>query len=238
MTAMNKKHASGAAKLQRKASACAGRAANRSKNDAREEQKAYVRSLSDGELMRRLGIAADTPTALQQAHGTTQEPDANEVRERNKAIKARAQKATGVTSEEVATSLAVQAAAIPVAGNVGGGPERARTIVQAAVEMLEQIKPEGALQSMLAAQMIGVHNTAIKFLMRATDENQTFEGADANVLRATRLMRLFSEQLQGLASLRGQTGQQKVTVEHVHVYEGGQAIVGSVGTPRGEGNGN
>lgn len=51
--------------------------------------------------------------------------------------------------------------------------------------MLEQIKPEGALQSMLAAQMIGVHNTAIKFLMRATDENQTFEGADANVLPAT-----------------------------------------------------
>jgi hypothetical protein len=27
-------------------------------------------------------------------------------------------------------------------------------------------------------------------------------------------------------------------VEHVHVYEGGQAIVGSVGTPLGEGNGN
>lgn len=157
MTAMNKKHAINPPKA---------RAANRSKNDAREEQKAYVRSLSDAELMRRLGGAADTPIALQQAHGTTQEPGANEVRERNKAIKARAQKATGVTSEEVATTLAVQAAAIPVGGNVGGGPERARTIVQAAVEMLEQIKPEGALQSMLAAQMIGVHNTAIKFLMR------------------------------------------------------------------------
>jgi hypothetical protein len=238
MTAMNKKHASGAAKLQRKASACAGRAANRSKNHAREAQKAYVRSLSDGELMRRLGSAADTPTALQQAHGTTQEPDANEVHERNKAIKARAQKATGVTSEEVATTLAVQAAAIPVGGNVGGGPERARTIVQAAVEMLEQIKPEGALQSMLAVQIIGVHNTAIKFLMRATAEDQTFEGADANVLRSVKLMRLFNDQLQVMATLKGKTSEQKVTVEHVHVYEGGQAIVGAVGTPPGEGNEN
>jgi hypothetical protein len=59
--------------------------------------------------------------------------------------------------------------------------------------------------------------------------------ADANVLR-TRLLRLFNEQLQALAGLRGQTGQQKVTVEHVHVHEGGQAIVGAVGVPQGEGN--
>ena len=59
------------------------------------------------------------------------------------------------------------------------------------------------------------------------------EGADANVHRAVRLLRLCNEQLQALANLRGQTGQQKVTVEHVHVYEGGQAIVGAVGAPGG-----
>jgi hypothetical protein len=54
------------------------------------------------------------------------------------------------------------------------------------------------------------------------------EGTDANLQRAVRLLRLFNEQLQALASLRGKTGQQKVNVEHVHVYERGQAIVGSV----------
>jgi hypothetical protein len=74
------------------------------------------------------------------------------------------------------------------------------------MHMLEQIKPEGSLQSMLAVQMIGVHNSALNFLRRATDENQTFEGADANVQRAVRLLRLFNEQLQALASLRGKTG--------------------------------
>jgi hypothetical protein len=58
------------------------------------------------------------------------------------------------------------------------------------MHMLEQIKPEGSLQSMLAVQMIGVHNSALNFLRRATDENQTFEGADANVQRAVRLLRL------------------------------------------------
>ena len=101
-------------------------------------------------------------------------------------------------------------------------------VVQTAIEMLGQIKPEGALQSMLAVQMIGVHNSAVKFLMRATDENQTFEGTDANVHRAVRLLRLFNEQLEALATLRGKTSEQKVTVEHVHVHEGGQAIVGSL----------
>jgi hypothetical protein len=51
--------------------------------------------------------------------------------------------------------------------------------VQAAVQLIDQIKPEGALQSMLVTQMIGVHNTAIKFLMRASLSDQTFEAIDA-----------------------------------------------------------
>jgi hypothetical protein len=145
--------------------------------------------------------------------------------------------ALGIPSAGVATILAVQAAAMPAVQG-GKGPENAKTVLHTAIEMLEQIKPEGALQSMLAVQMIGVHNTAVKFLMRASDEDQTFEGRDANVLRATRLMRVFNEQLQAFASLRGKTSAQKVTVEHVHVYPGGQAIVGNVKRGEGESNGN
>jgi len=41
-------------------------------------------------------------------------------------------------------------------------------------------------------------------------------------------MRLFNEQLEAMQKLKGKAGQQKVTVEHVHVHEGGQAIVGAV----------
>ena len=33
--------------------------------------------------------------------------------------------------------------------------------------------------------------------------------------------------------LKGMVSLQKVTVEHVHVHEGGQAIVGAVSSPRG-----
>ncbi len=151
-----------------------------------------------------------------------------------------AQNASGVPDAEAATILVAQAAGMP-AGRVETGLENAKVQVQTAMHMLEQIKPEGALQSMLAVQMIGVHNSAVKFLMSAIDENQTFEGMDANVHRAVRLFRLFNEQLQALASLRGKTARQKVTVEHVHVHEGGQAIVGNLSNiadpPRGEGNG-
>ena len=45
-------------------------------------------------------------------------------------------------------------------------------------------------------------------------------------------MRLFNEQLEAMAKLKGTSGQQRVTVEHVHVHGGGQAIVGTVEAPR------
>jgi hypothetical protein len=75
------------------------------------------------------------------------------------------------------------------------------------------------------------------FLHRATIEGQTTEGTDLNVVRATRLMRLHLEQIEAMQKLKGKSGQQTVTVEHVHVHEGGQAIVGAVSTAKGEGDG-
>ena len=51
---------------------------------------------------------------------------------------------------------------------------------------------------------------------------------------AAKLLRVFREQLQALQRYRGK-GQQKVTVEHVHVHAGGQAIGGCVEAPRGRG---
>jgi hypothetical protein len=40
-------------------------------------------------------------------------------------------------------------------------------------------------------------------------------------------MRVFREQLEAMQKLKGKTGEQRVTVKHVHVRKGGQAIVGS-----------
>jgi hypothetical protein len=48
-----------------------------------------------------------------------------------------------------------------------------------------------------------------------------------------KLLRTFTAQIEALQRHRGK-GEQKVTVEHVHVHAGGQAIVGAV-TPGGGG---
>jgi hypothetical protein len=56
---------------------------------------------------------------------------------------------------------------------------------------------------------------------------QTFEGRRENLSQANKLSRTYAVLLNALNRHRGK-GQQKVTVEHVHVHEGGQAIVGNV----------
>ena len=55
-----------------------------------------------------------------------------------------------------------------------------------------------------------------------------------NLSQANKLSRTYAVLLETLDKHRGK-GQQKVTVEHVHVHEGGQAIVGNVEAPGGEG---
>ena len=59
---------------------------------------------------------------------------------------------------------------------------------------------------------------------------QTFEGRRENLSQANKLSRTSALLLDALNRHRGK-GQQKVTVEHVHVNAGGQAIVGVVHSP-------
>lgn len=62
---------------------------------------------------------------------------------------------------------------------------------------------------------------------RAMIGEQTFEGRDNNLKHAAKLSRAYAELLGALDKHRGK-GQQRVTVEHVHVHQGGRAIVGAV----------
>ena len=107
------------------------------------------------------------------------------------------------------------------------------------LKLLGEMTPRNATEGMLAVQMIGVHNAALEFLKRSLLMGQTVGGIDGNVNRACRLMGLFTEQLTAMAKLRGTASQQKMTVEHVHIHAGGQAIVGPVAgaksTPGNEG---
>jgi hypothetical protein len=62
---------------------------------------------------------------------------------------------------------------------------------------------------------------------RAMIGEQTFEGRSENLNQANKLSRTYAVLLDALNRHRGK-GQQHVTVKHVHVHEGGQAIVGHV----------
>ena len=96
-----------------------------------------------------------------------------------------------------------------------------------AVELYESLKPADGAEGMLALQMVGTHEAALDCLKRAAVPNQTFEGRDMALKHAHKLMTLYTQQLTTLNKHRGK-GQQKVTVEHVNVAPGGQAIVGPV----------
>jgi len=80
---------------------------------------------------------------------------------------------------------------------------------------------------MMAAQLVACHNASMECYRRAMIGEQTFEGRRENLSQANKLSRTYATLLKALNRRRGK-GQQKVTVEHVHVHEGGQAIVGSV----------
>lgn len=105
----------------------------------------------------------------------------------------------------------------------------------AVLAMMHGIAPRDELEGMLVTQMVCTHNLATEFVRRAMFTGQTTEGVDLNMNRIAKLMRTFTSQMEALSRYRGK-GQQKVTVEHVHVHEGGQAIVGEV-QHRGGGNG-
>lgn len=101
--------------------------------------------------------------------------------------------------------------------------------------ILAGIQPKDELEGMLAAQMIGVHNIAMRTMGLAMLDGQTFNGEQANINYATKMLRTFIAQMEALKKYRTD-GQQKMTVEHVHVNEGGQAIVGTVNQGGGGGN--
>jgi hypothetical protein len=103
--------------------------------------------------------------------------------------------------------------------------------------LLAELRPGNILEGLLITQMIGIHEAALGFLKTSTADDMG-QFRDQNVSRSTRLMRLFLEQLEQLQRMRGNTRQQRVTVEHVHVNAGGQAIVGVVGAPDDGSNNN
>lgn len=110
--------------------------------------------------------------------------------------------------------------------------ERDACIVRA-INLYQRISPTDGIEAMLALQMVAAHHAAMESSRRAALENQTSDGRNRALSQAQKLMGLYVNQTAALDKHRGK-GQQQVTVKHVYVEAGGQAIVGNVNSADGK----
>ena len=96
-------------------------------------------------------------------------------------------------------------------------------------EALMSVNPQNELEGMLGAQMIATHTAAMECFKRAMIASVSLELRDRELNQANKLVRSYAVLLESLQRYRGKgESRQKVTVEHVHIHDGAQAIVGNI----------
>ncbi len=133
-------------------------------------------------------------------------------------------KALGTTNDDFLEGLIAQLVNV---GSQGSTPDESGINFMLAV--VKGIEPRDQIEAMLASQMAAVHNATMTFARRlAHVDNIPQQDSAQNAFN--KLARTFAAQVEALKRYRS-GGEQKMTVQHVHVAEGGQAIVGNVSAP-------
>jgi hypothetical protein len=101
--------------------------------------------------------------------------------------------------------------------------------VNAALAMIEAAAPQNEIEASIAVQIACTHTATMSILARFGGGVGTERRAVAFASAAARLMRAHSGHVETLRRLR-HGGDQYVRVEHVHVAEGGRAVIGNVKT--------
>ena len=99
------------------------------------------------------------------------------------------------------------------------------TILEA-LAVIKGIEPRDQVEVMLGAQMAATHMASMAFARRL-NHVATIPQQDSAERTLNRLQRTFVSQIEALRKYRN-GGEQRVIVQHVHVNEGGQAVVGNV----------
>jgi hypothetical protein len=94
------------------------------------------------------------------------------------------------------------------------------------LSVIKGIEPRDQVEAMLAAQMAAVHMASMR-LTRELAHADTIPHQDSAERALNKLTRTFAMQMEALKRYRN-GAEQKVTLQHVSVAEGGQAIVGNV----------
>ena len=143
---------------------------------------------------------------------------------------ARLNAALGTLSSDFvnASLLQLQAAARSPYGKIS------ETAINAALAMIEAAAPKDELEGALAIQMACAHTAAMAVLAKIDSGLGTERRIVAFGSTAARLMKTYAMQMEVLRRLRN-GGQQFVRVEHVHINDGGQAVIGNVRSPNSAG---
>jgi hypothetical protein len=104
----------------------------------------------------------------------------------------------------------------------------------AALAVIDGVRPKDEVEAMLAAHM-AVTNIALLELIARTRRAIAGHPYQGNGIKrldmlgnlTNKFMRTYTMQVEALARKR-RKGEQNVTVKHVHVHAGGQAVVGNV----------
>lgn len=100
------------------------------------------------------------------------------------------------------------------------------------VQAFYEMQPKDAIEAMLIGQLIALNNQGMSFLWRVNDTSNAYH-LDLYQKTAIKLLRLSNETIEALTKYR-RGGEQRVTVQHVNVNDGGRAIVaGSIEQPEG-----
>ena len=110
--------------------------------------------------------------------------------------------------------------------NVSGTADALDDDKNHAIAIVAEIAPQDGIEAMLATQMAAVHIATMRH-SRQMAGAETIAQLDVQEKVFNKLARTFAAQVEALRKHR-HGGQQKMTVEHVTVEKGGQAIVGNV----------
>ena len=155
--------------------------------------------------------------------------------------KAAAMATTGVTDLDVAARLVAHV------GTVLGAKSVSDQMTQADANKNNQIRfndagakmhglePADAMEGMTAALLVAVQDAALHALAVATSGAKDYHNRAQCAGSAERLIGAFVRLADLRTRLRGGGTTQRVTVEHVTVAAGGQAVIGAISSPGGGG---
>lgn len=133
---------------------------------------------------------------------------------------------TGSASDQFSYAIINQAVGTIWLGN-DADPDTRQLLYQSALIALKGFEPRNEIEGMAAAQLVALHYSAMECFRRAASAGVAAEFRDMNLRHGAALSRAFGELLAHYQKRRSR-GRQRVTVRHIHVFKGGQAVVGVV----------